>query len=226
MSEEFAMTDQSKSLGKLFTALTVVQGQLTGAIKSKENPFFKSHYADLEAVWDSCRQLLSENGMCVIQTNGGTVDYPSVITMLGHISGEWIRGELPIRPDKKGPQGAGSAITYARRYGLCAIVGICPLDKSSDEDDDAESATDHGKNDEPVKKEPDNDGPVDFKKLSKTQPQDTDGAGDKGWIFTDKPVPKEYWDSRDQSLIGGKGHSVRKNDAGVYVIVKRDDVPF
>jgi len=47
-----------------------------------------------------------------------------------------------------------------------------------------------------------------------------------GWILTDETIPKEYWDSRDQSLIGGKGHTARRNDNGVWVIAKRDDVPF
>ncbi|MDH5666066.1 MAG: ERF family protein [Nitrosopumilus sp.] len=130
---------QSENINDLATALCVVQGELEGAKKDSSNPFFKSDYADLQSVWECCRSLLSKNGLCVIQTNGGTAESPSVITTLAHISGQWIRGELHMTPDKKGPQGTGSAITYARRYALAAIVGIYQVD------DDAEGATNRDK---------------------------------------------------------------------------------
>ena len=58
-----------------------------------------------------------------------------VETLLTHSSGEWIASKCYIHLTKDDPQGLGSAITYARRYGLSAMVGICP------EDDDAEGAT-------------------------------------------------------------------------------------
>ena len=56
-------------------------------------------------------------------------------TMLIHKSGEWISGYLPIKPKVDDPQGMGSAITYARRYALSAMLGIV-----ADDDDDAEIA--------------------------------------------------------------------------------------
>jgi hypothetical protein len=55
-------------------------------------------------------------------------------TTLAHSSGEWIRSELPIRAKDASPQAQGSAITYARRYALAAIVGLAQID------DDAEAA--------------------------------------------------------------------------------------
>jgi hypothetical protein len=59
-----------------------------------------------------------------------------VISTLAHAeSGEWIKGVLTIKPVKADPQGIGSALTYARRYALCAMVGIAP-----DDDDDGEAA--------------------------------------------------------------------------------------
>jgi hypothetical protein len=66
-----------------------------------------------------------------------------------HTSGEWLKGRLPLLPVKADPQAQGSAITYARRYSLSAIVGLC-----TEEDDDAEQAMDRGKaklKEEPVK---------------------------------------------------------------------------
>jgi len=56
-------------------------------------------------------------------------------TVLMHASGEWVSSELAINPIKNEPQAIGSALTYARRYALSAILGI-----ATDEDDDAESA--------------------------------------------------------------------------------------
>lgn len=131
--------NQSESIKELAEALRTVQMNLKGAIKDSINPFFKSNYADLESVWEACRAPLADNGLCVIQTNGGTAEFPSVITTLAHVSGEWIRGELALSPLKKGPQDIGSCITYGRRYGLAAIVGIIQVD------DDGEGATDRKK---------------------------------------------------------------------------------
>jgi len=129
--------DQSPTIGELVKALSKTQGELKDAVKSSENPFYKSKYADLTSVWEACREQLSKNELAVIQTmagNGG--DHIIIVTTLAHKSGEWIRGHLCVKPVKNDPQGIGSAITYARRYSLAAIVGIAP----AGEDDDAEKA--------------------------------------------------------------------------------------
>lgn len=130
------MLQKSENIGSLVKALSAVQEKLQPAAKSANNPFFKSKYADLTDVWNSCRQLLTENGLSVIQTT--TVEEASngvtVQTTLAHTSGEWITGELYMPVVKKEPQAVGSAITYARRYALSAIVGITA------DDDDGEAA--------------------------------------------------------------------------------------
>jgi len=131
--------EKSESIAELAKALALVQGQIKGAVKTSENPFFKAKYADLSSVWEACRKPLSANNLAVVQTTDFIDGYPGVIieTMLLHSSGEWIKGRLGICPAKTDPQSMGSAITYARRYALAAIVGIAP------EDDDAEGATEH-----------------------------------------------------------------------------------
>lgn len=126
------------SFAKLATALVKVQATLTGATKTATNPHFKSKYATLEDCWDACRKPLTENGLCVVQlTTSDKEGNVGVTTVLAHESGEAIQSTFLVKPDRPGPQAAGSAITYARRYGLMAIVGLCPTD------DDAESATLH-----------------------------------------------------------------------------------
>lgn len=133
---------KSDQINELASALSKAQGQIKGAIKDTSNPFFKSKYADLASVWDACREPLSGNGLSVMQTTIG--DDPTkvtVVTTLAHTSGQWIQGQLTLMPAKADPQGIGSAITYARRYALAAIVGVAP------DDDDGNAAS--GKSDAP-----------------------------------------------------------------------------
>lgn len=130
----------SPTLGKLADALAKAQGAILGAKKDASNPFFHSKYADLAAVWEACRAPLSANGLAVIQLPGRNGAGLYVDTILTHAEGEWISSRLYMTPVQDSPQGIGSAITYARRYGLQAIVGIAP------EDDDGNAAS--GKTDD------------------------------------------------------------------------------
>jgi hypothetical protein len=133
------LATQSAGIGALAAALAKAQGAMTGAKRDSENPFFRSSYADLASVWDACRGPLSANGLSVIQTTEAEGDCVTVVTTLAHASGEWVRGRLAMTPVKADPQGVGSALTYARRYALAAIVGIAP----EDDDGNAASRPDH-----------------------------------------------------------------------------------
>ena len=128
---------QSESIANLAKALSIVQGKLTYATKDSANPFFKSKYADLESVWDSCRSLLSENGLSVIQMPGNYFEGRMwLITRLCHASGEWIEQEMsfPVgKPDSQGvvktdAHSCMAAITYMRRGALAAFIGIVQAD--------------------------------------------------------------------------------------------------
>lgn len=121
---------QSDTIGALALALSKAQADITGALKDSANPFFKSKYADLASCWDACRKQLAANELAVIQT----VEGDHLATILAHSSGEWVRSHCPIRAKDDSPQALGSAITYARRYALAAIVGLAQID------DDAEAA--------------------------------------------------------------------------------------
>jgi len=128
---------QSESIANLAKALSIVQGKLTYAKKDSANPFFKSKYADLESVWDACRDLLSANGLAVVQLPGeyfeGTMALTTIIT---HSSGEWISQQMSLPVTKPDAQGAGSALTYMRRYALAAAIGVV----QADDDGNAASA--------------------------------------------------------------------------------------
>lgn len=128
---------KSESIGKLGEAMSKAQAKMSGAAKDSSNPFFKSRYADLASNWDACRGPLTSEGLSVIQAARAEGAKVTVTTMLIHASGEWLSEDLTITAKEDTPQAVGSAITYARRYGLSSMVGIAP------EDDDGEAA--HGR---------------------------------------------------------------------------------
>jgi hypothetical protein len=135
----------SPPLAQLFEALAKAQAEIKAALKDSANPFFKTTYADLASVWDACRAPLSKNGLCIIQTTDS--DDPQVVcvtTILGHSSGAFITSSLRMYPQKNDPQSIGTCITYGRRYGLSAMVGIAA------EDDDGGQASDDKGDKQPV----------------------------------------------------------------------------
>ncbi len=93
------------------------------------------NYAPLNEVIEATKQALADNGLAVTQSTylqgGNTI----LETLLSHSSGEWLSGELYVGKQDQPPQTEGSALTYKRRYGMSAILGV-----SSEEDDDTEEA--------------------------------------------------------------------------------------
>ena len=134
--------NKSESIKELASALAKFQGEIKNPSNTATNPFFKSKYAPLDTVLNTVRPILSKNGLSIIQAPSGDGELIIVSTTLLHSSGEWMEfPNLVLKADKATAQGAGSAITYARRYALSAILGI-----SSEDDDD-------GNSQEPAKKE-------------------------------------------------------------------------
>lgn len=129
--------NQSEQINELATALHKAQGELEFAKKDAVNPHFNSRYADLWRIWQAAKPVLVNNKLSVVQgfepSDGETV---TIVTTLVHVSGQWMRSSLTLKPTKPDPQGIGSAITYGRRYGLSSILGIV-----ADEDDDGNGAS-------------------------------------------------------------------------------------
>jgi len=126
----------SEGVSGLAAALAAAQGQFTSIPKNKVNPFFNSKYADLSDVIAAVRSVLAANGLAVSQFPSGTHDAPTLRTILFHESGEYVAYEMPMYLPKNDSQGQGSALTYARRYALCSVLGI-----SADDDDDGNRST-------------------------------------------------------------------------------------
>jgi len=142
---------QSDSIAELTKAMVQVQAELGPVTKDKKNPFFGSMYADLGAIIEASRPLLTKHGLAILQfpgpsrftheekdKDGHPVAYGvvSLATIVAHTSGEWMEWEAE-NPCRFGdPQRAMAARTYLRRDAMQAVVGI-----AAEEDDDGNTAT-------------------------------------------------------------------------------------
>ena len=126
---------QSESIDKLAPALCLAQSQMGGAAKTATNPFFNKKYADLGEVIRCVKEPFTANDLCFVQFPISEEGRAGVETTIMHKSGQWISHEFTVKCAKNDPQGFGSAITYAKRYGLQAACGI------PSEDDDGNAAS-------------------------------------------------------------------------------------
>lgn len=126
----------SESIKNIAKSLLKAQKEMGGATKGASNPYFKSKYADYGSVLEACKELFNDNGILITQSQEYREGKNFVLTNLLHAeTGEWIESQTEIVCSKQNdPQALGSAITYARRYGLQSILAM-PA-----EDDDGEKA--------------------------------------------------------------------------------------
>ncbi len=150
----------SEERHELAAALAKAQGEMQSAtkenvanIKMSSGGQFSYKYSTLDDIWDVARQPLSKNGLSIIQIPANDSDGFYVETTLLHSSGQWVSGllTLPVIAGRMSElQAMGSAITYARRYMLGAMVGV-----TTGDDDDGQAANQHQQqNPEPVKVKP------------------------------------------------------------------------
>jgi hypothetical protein len=124
--------NKSESITKLAAALCKFHAQMGKVGKDSVNPHFRNKYASLSNIIEATTPHLNAVGLTVVQMP--TVD--GLNTLLLHESGEYISSLSAIASkDPMNPQAVGSAITYARRYALGAVLSL-----NIDEDDDANAA--------------------------------------------------------------------------------------
>lgn len=108
------------------------QKAIKNAFKTKENKHFGSDYADLSSVMEAIKGPLNDNGFIIYQTPHSDRDDATVRlnTSLVHVNGVTLFASSFAMPtkDASNPQALGSSLTYARRYALMAMTGICPVD--------------------------------------------------------------------------------------------------
>jgi hypothetical protein len=131
--------NSSPSIKELAAALAKAQSEFpkiprdrTVEVATRSGGKYKFAYAPLDTIMDKIRPVLKSNGLAFMQSLNGE----SLSTTLLHTSGEWLASDpMPVRVADSGPQAFGSAITYARRYALTAILGIV-----TEDDDDGNAA--------------------------------------------------------------------------------------
>ena len=115
-------------------ALIKAQSEMDHVKKDSTNPHFKNRYASLEAVIDATSKVFQANGFAVMQPCGRDELGVYVETKLLHSTEQAFSSKVYLVLDKQNMQGLGSAITYARRYGLLGMACLAP------EDDDGNMA--------------------------------------------------------------------------------------
>lgn len=120
----------------LAEALAAAQMEITDPNKDSVNPHFRSRYADLATVLKTVRPVLAKHGLAITQTTQVDEQGRLLLVTRLHWRDEELVGYYPIQPVKADPQGYGSALTYARRYTIQAIVGV-----AADDDDDGNAAS-------------------------------------------------------------------------------------
>jgi hypothetical protein len=135
------MHRSSESVGAIAAALAKAQLDIINPEKSLVGVIPPSgprelgrafRYAPLSSGLEIARKSLGRNEIAIVQSTA--IDKEAGLirlhTMLVHSSGEWMASEWPVCPvsDAASPQRMGSALTYARRYALFALVGIAGED--------------------------------------------------------------------------------------------------
>lgn len=130
----------SEETGEIAAALAAAQAKFEAVGKDKTAKIdsakgkYQYTYADLASILAAVRKPLSENGLAVVQVITWGEGHSWLVTRLLHSSGQSIESTYPLREYDR-PQEMGSALTYARRYSLTALLGI-----AAEEDDDGAAA--------------------------------------------------------------------------------------
>jgi hypothetical protein len=128
--------EHSEDLAELAAAIIEVQAEMPKIPKTSDNPFFKSKYADLADVKTLADPIITKHGLAVTQWSSNNDKGDTLVTMLLHRSGQFIKSEMQLHLTKTDAQGQGSALTYARRYAYMASLGLVV-----DADDDGNLAS-------------------------------------------------------------------------------------
>lgn len=128
----------SPTTGKIDAAMAAVQLALVPVAKNKgvevdgAKAKWESRFTTFEALWAACKDPLAVNGVSV--TQGGEFVPGAGERLVTRLSceGEWIESSFPIKTSRDGAQGFGGGISFAKRWGLAAMVGIVSTDDADE----------------------------------------------------------------------------------------------
>lgn len=127
----------------IYQKIANIQDKILNIPKDGKNPHFSNTYATYEQVMEVLHPLLRKEGLMICHSfdkplNEGQIAVTTkLVSPSNMINSEDLVLEttLYIPMTKNDPQMAGSAITYAKRYSVLAMLGL------GTEDDDGERAT-------------------------------------------------------------------------------------
>lgn len=139
MEKSESTIELTKALVKAQSAFPPILKAKQATIPTKSGGVYSYAYADLGDVVNGVLPVLERNGLAYLQLPAVANGLPALTTVLLHESGEWIAETMLLHIDKADAQGQGSALTYARRYALSAMLGIV----TETDDDGARAARRH-----------------------------------------------------------------------------------
>ena len=119
----------------IYKKLLEAQKKIASIKKGKENPFFKSKYADINSYIEEVKPIMNECGLIILQPltlRDGKVALKTVIIDTDNGDEFASVTKLPENPD---PQKMGAIITYFRRYAIQSLLFL------QAEDDDCNKAS-------------------------------------------------------------------------------------
>ena len=126
---------ESEKTNEINTALSKAQGEFTQIGYNRENPYFKTKYADLDSIVRSVKPVLAKNGLSITQQTFLTFEGTTILkTKLRHNTGQWIETRARVIPTKADAQSYASALTYMKRYSYMALLNITTSDDVYDDD--------------------------------------------------------------------------------------------
>lgn len=149
---------KSEKIDEIAKALVAFQAEMkpiekdqTAKVQTRTGGEYTYQYADWTSMHEQAKPVLAKHGLALVQHPFEAPDGVGMTSLVLHLSGQWLEGSfvlaLPhVKETKNGlvpltPQEYGSGVTYARRYGGAAILGL----HATDEDDDGAAAQAHAR---------------------------------------------------------------------------------
>lgn len=132
------MPVEHKSLAEALAAFQGAAPKLHKGNEAKAGSF-SYKYVDLADIVVGLQSLMAEHGLSFSAFPSHLDGKPALRYVLRHSSGESEGDTMPLMLAKPDAQAQGSAITYARRYAMCAALNLV-----ADADDDGAAAGQNG----------------------------------------------------------------------------------
>ena len=118
----------------IYQKLLACQKEFGAIEKTKENPYYRSHYADINDYLGAIKPILTKHGLVLLQP----IDETNLKTILVDAeTGEKIES-LAVMPVNTDPQKQGMIITYFRRYAIQSLLSLQAEDNDANDTEKSE----------------------------------------------------------------------------------------